>query len=1119
MALPSRICSARVRRYLAASLAALCMSGIAWGSGRWLKMSKGLDGGRVNFLAINPVDSMTVYAGASGASLFRSRDGGASWSPIRKGLPDTVISELVIAPSDPSRLYIEVNAGFYRSRDEGTHWEAINGGLPLGIETPDSHSLEAAAGYAPGGNGVFLDDFAVDPVDADRLYIASSLGVYRSSDAGDSWALANQGLTDLAVFIVEVDPRSPSTLYAVTRTEVFRSDDGADSWEMLAGGGLQEGFPEFLILTETVPSTLFFAVRNQGVFKSVDSGDSWEAANNGLPDDDVRELVVDPGDPLTVYAIFLSSGVYRTRNGGDDWDELTVDNPLVTDFRSLVVDPQNSDVLYAGDRERGVFRSTDEAETWEASSRGLTAVEVLALEVDEEMPDTLYAGTLGNGGYKSTDGGENWQRLDDLYPFTVERFQIHPQVRATVYAAANSSVYRSLDAGETWEKPANTGLPGIGVRDLVMDPQTPGNLFAGVRSGSRGVYRTSDGGENWERVNNGLTTTSVVSLAIDPGTPATLYAGTLNGLFRTEDSGDNWEQIDNGLTAVNIRPIAIDPKTPSTIYVGTLDGGAFRSLDGGDNWEAINDGLADQRIDALAVDPVTPALYAGDDGMFRSLNGGQSWESISSGLFQRDMTSIAIHPLNPSVLYVGTQGDGVYKCASQHLYFPLLTGDASSFTGVALANDFDGPTGFDLEARAGDGLLQPYPDNPHTEVLGPGKQIARLGLEFFGLDGAQERDGWMQLWTDGARLASFFQFGTVTGSRLGRLDGSVAITELSTTLYFTRIYDGPATFPVDSGALDGSTTLVVANPTDQAQTLTFTIYDSDGARGVAAREREVPPLGCLRVRVIELFEVASATGGFIEVTANGGGVVGFEYVSVGDTVLGFNAWTQPTGEIYSAQLAHGTAGFAVTTSLKVINTSSDGQSYTLEAISADGTQLFRQIFGLGRQDSREFNMGELLGLGSVDLPATTGSIRVTSEAEVFLGDVMFGDPFQARFAAALPMQATLLTQATFSQVANLDEGPVSGRTFTGLALFNPDLVEVTIRVTVFSADCLEVGSTEIRLGPGERLSEVVAVLVPESAGQVRGYITLRATHPIVAQVLFGNGTLDFLSAVPPTIFY
>ncbi len=136
-----------------------------------------------------------------------------------------------------------------------------------------------------------------------------------------------------------------------------------------------------------------------------------------------------------------------------------------------------------------------------------------------------------------------------------------------------------------------------------------------------------------------------------------------------------------------------------------------------------------------------------------------------------------------------------------------------------------------------------------------------------------------------------------------------------------------------------------------------------------------------------------------------------------------------------------------------------------------------------------------------------------------LGHVIFGDPFEARFAAALPMQATLLTQATFSQVANLDEGPVSGRTFTGLALFNPNLVEVTIRVTVFSEDCLEVGSTEIRLGRGERLSEVVAVLVPESAGQVRGYITLRATHPIVAQVLFGNGTLDFLSAVPPTIFY
>ncbi len=831
MPLRSGTRGARIEKTLAFVLVALAMSGLSWASGRWLKTSPGIDGGRVNNLAINPADPMTLYAGPSGAGLFRSRDGGANWSPIRKGLPDGSVFQLVIAPSDPSRLYIEINAGFYRSRDEGTHWEAINGELPLASEISDLQALRVEAGYGPSGNGVFVGDLTVDPVDADRLYLASSLGVYRSSDAGDSWSLANQGLTNLGVFIVAVDVGSPSTLYTVTGSQVFRSNDGADSWAGLAGTGLPEGFPDSLVLTTTSPSTLFFSVRDQGVFKSVDSGDSWEAADNGLPDDEVRDLVLDPGDPLTVYAILLNSGVYRTSDGGANWSELSVDNPLVLEFRTLVVDPQNSSMLYAGDRERGVFRSADDGATWEASIRGLAAVEVLTLKADAQMPDTLYAGTLRNGAYKSTDGGENWQRLDDLHPFTVQRFQIHSQTRTTVYAVADGSVYRSLDAGATWGQPANAGLPGTGVDDLVMDPQTPDNLFASVLFGSLGVYRSSDGGQNWEQVNNGLTSILVTSLAIDPGSPSTLYAGTLNGLFRTRDRGDNWEAINNGLASLNIRPIVIDPDTTTTLYVGTSGGGAFRSTDGGDSWEAINSGLTDGRVSAFAIDPGTPStLYAGtfSTGVFRSLDGGDSWEPISSGLFNLGVRSIAISPLDPAVLYLGTGRDGVYKCAAQHLYFPLLTGDASSFTGVALANDFYGPTGFDLEARAGDGLLQPYPDNPHTEVLGPGEQIARLGLEFFDLDGTQERDGWMRLWTDGAKLASFFQFGTVTGSRLGRLDGSVAITELSPTLYFTRIYDGPVTFPVNEGALDSSTTLVVANPTDEAQTLTFTAYDIGG---------------------------------------------------------------------------------------------------------------------------------------------------------------------------------------------------------------------------------------------------------------------------------------------------
>ena len=888
----------------------------------------------------------------------------------------------------------------------------------------------------------------------------------------------------------------------------------------MPGAGLPAESPSALIQTRTFPRTLFLSLGDSGIFRSVDDGDSWVASSNGLPVETFRQLLNAPDAPATLYASvgsFSGGGLYRSDNGGQNWNQISIGNDLLDDFRTLAIDPSDPSILYAGHGERGVFESSDSGGSWEASSMGLTGLSVLALAIDPDNSETIYAGTLFNGGFRSTDGGYNWHLMEDLPLATVFDYQIHPTTSSTVFAVADSTVYRSLDGGDSWNM-MNTGLPKA-VRAMVIDPQNPSKLYAALFF--VGVYRSLDGGATWAAAGNGLTEDRVISIAIDPVTPSTLFAGTLDGLFRTTDGADSWQAINNGLTELNIRPIAVDPGTPSTVYVGTFDGGAFRSRNGGDSWTAINTGLPGLIVIALAVDPSTPStLYAGtfDNGIARSLNGGDTWQTSDSGLYNNNLETIVIDPTDPSILYAGTRRDGVYQCAPQDLFFPILMGDSTTFTGVALANDFQGPTRFEIEARAGEGFLQTYPDNPHQEILRPGKQIAKLGWQLFGVDARQGRDGWMRLSTDGARLASFFQFGTAGASGVTQLDGSVAIPELSTTLYFSRIYDGPQTFPVDSGAIDASTTLVVANPTDDAQTLTFELFDSSHSPNPDPVQRLIPALGCIRVRVIELFDLASVTGGFVRVGANRDGVVGFEYVSVGDSILGLNAGTRPSRTLFSAQLGHGTAGFAITTSLKVINTSDAGQLYTLEAYRDDGSRIYREILGAGANDSTEYNLGSLFDLGSVDLPATTGSIRITSEEPVFLADVMFGDPFEARFAAALPLQNRLLTRATFGQVANLNVGPPSQQTFTGLALYNPNLVEVRIRVTVFTAECEETGSTAIVLGRGERLSEVVSVLIPASAGQAGGYITLGSTHPVVAQVLFGNLLLDFLSAVPPTIF-
>ena len=158
--------------------------------------------------------------------------------------------------------------------------------------------------------------------------------------------------------------------------------------------------------------------------------------------------------------------------------------------------------------------------------------------------------------------------------------------------------------------------------------------------------------------------------------------------------------------------------------------------------------------------------------------------------------------------------------------------------------------------------------------------------------------------------------------------------------------------------------------------------------------------------------------------------------------------------------------------------------------------------------------------GLVTLPANTivGSIRIDSTESGIIGDVVFGDPENVRFAAALPLQTRLFTKAVHSQVSNGTHSSDPGlASFTGLALFNPGDSKATVTIEVYNHQGDLVGETEIKLDPQNRISEILSILVPETVGLVRGSVLLISDQPLVAQELFGNADLHYLSAVPPTI--
>jgi len=254
--------------------------------------------GKVAALAVDPTAPSTIYAGIAGSGVggggaMKSTDGGKNWAVIDAGLLEPDIDALVIDPTNPSTLYAASFNGdnVYTSTDAGNSWT-----------TPSSAS--------PGG----VQALAIDPSAPRTVYAGNFDGVFKSTDAGVTWTLVNNGLTSGNIVMIVIDPNTPSTLYAgassggrgSTEGGVFKSTDAGASWTALNPGWFQSPFYA-LAIDPGNSNTLYVGVGPNGlleggVFQSTDGGHTWTAMDAGLPDGPIYALAFDPNTPDRLYA-------------------------------------------------------------------------------------------------------------------------------------------------------------------------------------------------------------------------------------------------------------------------------------------------------------------------------------------------------------------------------------------------------------------------------------------------------------------------------------------------------------------------------------------------------------------------------------------------------------------------------------------------------------------------------------------------------------------------------------------------------------------------------------------------------------------------------------------------
>lgn len=451
------------------SLRRSASAGSSWGS---LNSFDGYD--EFDLLALGEATPAIVYgvlrkSGEPGLCV-RVEDDGDTTIPIELSDPEEACLDIAVDPDDGRAIYVlSGDARLYVSTTGGDSWVVI-------------HDVPQAAVPRP-----LKVDF-----ENDVLYLIGHQGILKSTDGGQTWEEANQGITTgdfTALLSTPARQGAPAALYAgFTDRAAMRTLDGGQTWTPLGLG------PVSAIAAEPGRPSHLFAVtieepRAPRLFESLDQGETWRSVRSLPMFDRVTRLAVNPGNPRVLYAGATTSGIYKSTNGGRSWRRMSRGLPApcescqapVTALEIHPRDPRILHAVYGGQ----VYRSVNGGRRWTPAKRGLeNAGDVYSLILDPSRPNVLYAGTR-TGVFKSTDGGAIWREsgngLPDGEDFGVLDLAIDVRGGERIlYAATRTSgVFRSTDQGATWE-PINDGLPILEVDHVEIDYRHAGGVFAGT---------------------------------------------------------------------------------------------------------------------------------------------------------------------------------------------------------------------------------------------------------------------------------------------------------------------------------------------------------------------------------------------------------------------------------------------------------------------------------------------------------------------------------------------------------------------------------------------------------------------------------------------------------------
>ncbi len=589
--------------------------------------------GRLNAIAFHPTNQNKLYVGAPAGGLWITDDNGENWITTTDRLATLGISAIIVNYANPNIVYIGTGdrdaddapgLGVFKSFDGGYTWQQKNSGM---------------------GNTT-VNRMLIHPDYPDILFAATTNGIYKSIDAGESWILKTGG----NINSMEFKPFNSDVLFAISSSILVKSENGGETWDRHSGD--LKSWSRAIVKTTPANSDYVYILATnsrsfKALYKSTDSGKTFSIEST-TPN-------------------IMSSKADGSGNDGQAWYDL-----------DLAVDPINPEIIYSAGV--NIFKSKDGGKTWKINAHWYGDKGAPTVHADHHvlefnpLNNKLYSGNDG-GIYLTDNGGSTWENISSGIAIS------------QIYKIGQSQTKRDLilsgyqDNGTTlYDNGSFTTVNGGDGFECIIDPTDETHKYASIYYGQ---VSYSNGGYFY-KITGGISENKQGAWSspyvLNENDPKIMYLGLIN-VWRTNNCRTtyaSWTKITSSIANSSAKVVVIEnsPANPDVLYIARDDNKAFVTTNVNAStplWTQLTQ-LPNSEVTAFEAHPTDQNVVfatVANKNVYRSENMGNTWVKITGNLPSVSMNTIAYDKNSNEGLYLGTDLGIFYKDATmkEWIYF------------------------------------------------------------------------------------------------------------------------------------------------------------------------------------------------------------------------------------------------------------------------------------------------------------------------------------------------------------------------------------------------------------------------------------------------------------------